>query len=183
MNLQFNEVKATQVAAHLLRLRGKRMSYLKLIKLLYLADREALLRWGRPITTDRYVSMDHGPVVSRIYALISNEPEPDDKSFWHAHIVTTGWDARLVGDPSDEELSQAELDLLEEIYAKHGAKSRWQIRDETHNLPEWKDPEGSSLPITYEDIFRAGDKPSAEIVELAKELESLIIAEKILSPR
>ena len=32
------------------------MSYMKLIKLLYLADREALARWGRPITTDQYVS-------------------------------------------------------------------------------------------------------------------------------
>ena len=28
------------------------MKYLKLIKRLYLADREALSRWGRPITTD-----------------------------------------------------------------------------------------------------------------------------------
>jgi len=37
------------------------MHYVKLIKLLYLADREALLRWGAPITTDRYVSMTMDP--------------------------------------------------------------------------------------------------------------------------
>jgi uncharacterized phage-associated protein len=47
------------------------MAYIKLIKLLYLADREALLRWGRPITTDRHVSMPKGPVVSQIYDLIT----------------------------------------------------------------------------------------------------------------
>ena len=64
--MRFNEVKATQAAARLLRNRGGRMSYMKLIKLLYLADREALSRWGRPITTDKYVSMDKGPVLSRV---------------------------------------------------------------------------------------------------------------------
>ena len=39
-------------------MRGGKMSYMKLLKLLYLVDREALLRWGRPVSTDRYVSMD-----------------------------------------------------------------------------------------------------------------------------
>ena len=70
MVLRFNERRATEAAARFLKLRGGRMSYLKLIKLLYLLDREALLRWGRPVTTDRYISMDNGPVVSRIYDLI-----------------------------------------------------------------------------------------------------------------
>lgn len=66
MRLRFNDRKATQAAALLLQLRGGKMSYMKLIKLLYLADREALLQWGRPITTDRYVSMNRDPVLSRI---------------------------------------------------------------------------------------------------------------------
>ncbi len=55
--MRFNERKATQAAAYLLQMRGGTMSYMKLIKLLYLADRAALVRFGRPITTDRYVSM------------------------------------------------------------------------------------------------------------------------------
>ena len=74
--LRFNERRATEAAARFLRLRGGRMSYLKLIKMLYFLDREALLRWGRPVTTDRYVSMANGPVVSRIYDLIREEPAP-----------------------------------------------------------------------------------------------------------
>jgi len=49
----FNERKATEAASVLLRLRGGQMSHLKLIKLLYLADREALDRWSVPITHDR----------------------------------------------------------------------------------------------------------------------------------
>ena len=33
------------------------MSYLKLLKLLYIVERTALLRWGRSVTFDRFVSM------------------------------------------------------------------------------------------------------------------------------
>jgi hypothetical protein len=50
--LKFDERKATEATALLLSLRGGQMHYMKLIKLLYLADRRALLRWGIPITTD-----------------------------------------------------------------------------------------------------------------------------------
>ena len=82
MRLPFNEKKATQAAAYLLRLRGGRMSYMKLIKLLYLADRISLNRRGRPITTDRYVSMDRGPVLSRTLNLITEERDPAAPSFW-----------------------------------------------------------------------------------------------------
>ena len=76
MRLPFNEAKAAQAAARLLKKRGGKMAYMKLIKLLYLVDREALRRWGRPVTTDRYVSMDHGPVLSSTLDLINHGPEP-----------------------------------------------------------------------------------------------------------
>src|ERR1022692_3131806 len=94
MKLLFNEAKATQAATQFLRLRGGRISYIKLIKLLYLADREALIRWGRPITTDCYVSMDVGPVVSRIYDLIRNEPSPNSVKIW----------SKFISDPEDYEV-------------------------------------------------------------------------------
>jgi uncharacterized phage-associated protein len=52
------------------------MSYMKLIKLLYLAGREALARWGRPIPTDTYVATKHGPVLSQVLDLITEGPDP-----------------------------------------------------------------------------------------------------------
>jgi len=58
------------------------MSYMKLIKLMYLADREALLRWGRPISTDRYVSMDKGPVLSRVLDLATDGDDPSRPAIW-----------------------------------------------------------------------------------------------------
>ena len=46
LNLSFDESKATEAAVFLLSRSDQTMNYMKLIKLLYLADREALIRWG-----------------------------------------------------------------------------------------------------------------------------------------
>ena len=67
----FNERRVAQMAAYLLDHARTRMKYLKLMKLLYLADRESMKRHGHPISGDRYVSMDHGPVLSNTLNLIN----------------------------------------------------------------------------------------------------------------
>src|SRR5579884_2008689 len=167
MRLQFNEAKAAQSAARLLKLRGGQMSYLKLIKLLYFIDREALLRWGRPVTTDRYVSMDNGPVVSKIYSLIQ-EPRPGRRSVWYSLVSEPkNYEVSLLQDPPpDDELSVAEERLIDEMFLKLGRKSRWELVDLSHELPEWQNPEGSALPLSYADILRGGRKSEREITEV-----------------
>jgi uncharacterized phage-associated protein len=69
----FNERKAIQAAGRLIQLAGGEMNYLALMKLLYLVDREALFHLGRPITGDKVVAMKHGPVLSRIFDLVSKK--------------------------------------------------------------------------------------------------------------
>jgi uncharacterized phage-associated protein len=183
MVLRFNERRATEAAARLLKLRGGRMKYLKLIKLLYFLDREALLRWGRPVTTDRYVSMDNGPVVSRIYELILDEPAPGTQSVWRSYIsAPANWDVQLMREPETEELSRAEEALIEEIFLNYGKKNRWELVNLSHQFPEWRNPEGSALPISYEDILRAGNKSEEEIAAAEAELDSLAAAESLLQP-
>src|SRR5438105_5053028 len=164
MRLRFNERKATQSAARLLQLRGGRMSYLKLIKLLYLADREALLRWGRPITTDRFVSMERGPVLSRLLDLVSDGDDPGTPCIWAEHIsAPANFKVELKSEAGRDELSDAEIELLDEIFREHGGKSRWDLVNFTHKLPEWKDPQGGAIPITFRDILKAGGKTELEI--------------------
>lgn len=183
MVLRFNERRATEAAARFLKLRGGRMSYLKLIKMLYFLDREALLRWGRPVTTDRYVSMGNGPVVSRIYDLIREEPAPGTESIWRNYIsAPQGWEVALLAEPEPSELSRAEEALIDEIYATYGNMTRWDLVRVSHELPEWQDPNGSAIPIQYRDILRAGNKTETEVAAVEAELESLAATEAMLQP-
>jgi uncharacterized phage-associated protein len=182
MKLLFNETKATQAAGRLLKLRGGRMSYLKLTKLLYLADREALIRWGRPITTDCYISLDNGPVVSRIYDLIRNEPAPNSSRVWSKFIsAPDSYEVSLLGDPGNGELSPVEDDLIDEVFQQHGHHSRWTVVDYTHSLPEWIYPDGGALPIEYRDILKTAHKTEAEISAIEEALESSAMVERILA--
>jgi uncharacterized phage-associated protein len=179
VRLPFNEAKATQAAAQLLTWRGGTMSYMKLIKLLYLADREALLRWERPITTDRWVSMKNGPVVSQIYNLIREEPAPGEDGLWRRHIQPAGYDVRLVAPIDDDELSAAEVRLLHQIFALHGRRNRWELVSISHTLPEWKHPGPSSTPIEPADILRGEGRSESEVAAVIAELENLALVQQL----
>lgn len=169
MIYRYHLERATQSAAYLLKLRGGRMSYLKLLKLMYLADRRALLEHGRPITFDRYVSMDQGPVLSQTYNLIVAEEAPDEHSYWREFVTEPlpGYEVSLRKDAPTGELSQAQLSLLDEVFAEFGKMGRWELVRVTHTLPEWEHPHGSSVPIALRDILRGGgmDDEEAEAVE------------------
>ena len=150
------------------------MSYMKLIKLLYLADREAIVRWGRTITTDTYFSMDKGPVLSHVLDRINGGPSPEDHSYWAQHITPFGnYEVTLTIDPNDELLSEAEDELLDKIFKDHGHLSRWEIVDLVHTLPEWQDPDGGAIPINYADILRAQKVDPEEIDAIVNELNNV----------
>jgi uncharacterized phage-associated protein len=181
MAVRFNEGKATQAAAFFLKLRGGQMHYIKLIKLLYLADREALIRWGLPFTTDRHVSMDNGPVTSRILSLITEDcPKP----VWSKYISAPlgEYEVRLLEQAPTDLLSRAEENLMSEIFEKYGHMNRWYLIDTVmHKLPEWRNPCGSSIPITIREILEAGGEEDHDIRAIIKEIHGMGQAEEILS--
>jgi uncharacterized phage-associated protein len=181
MKLRFDEAKATQAAALILKLRGGRMHYLKLIKLLYLVDRAALLNWGIPVTTDYYVSMDNGPVVSRIYNLITEEtPKPLWAEFISAPLGE--YEVELRKDAPADRLSRAEEKLIHDVYDQYGRMNRWALVDYVHTLPEWQNPHGGMIPISIRDILKAGGEDDQEIRAVMRELRAMATAEEQLSP-
>jgi uncharacterized phage-associated protein len=171
--MQFDEIKATQAAALVLQLRGGQMHYIKLIKLLYLADREALLRWGITITTDRHVSMDNGPVTSRILSLIT---EDRPKPIWSQYVSPPlgEYEVKLLKEAPRDRLSRAETNLIYEIFTQYGHRNRWDLVDNVmHKLPEWKNPQGSSIPISLRDILEASGENEDEIRAVIREIQSV----------
>ena len=152
------------------------MSYMKLIKLLYLADREALGRWGRSITGGVYVAMPHGPVLSQVLDLISEQQDPAlGERFWSRYISEPEhYEVSLTQrDIPGDLLSEAEDELLDEVFAKFGHMTRWEIRDFVHTLPEWRDPQGGAIPITIADILKAQHKTPEDIRAVESDLSDL----------
>ena len=62
--LGYDDEKAVQCISYFIRKSGGRLEKLKVIKLLYLADRLSLTERGKPLNFDEYFSMPHGPVTS-----------------------------------------------------------------------------------------------------------------------
>jgi uncharacterized phage-associated protein len=165
----FSEIKTTQMAAYLLKKQGGRMAYLKMLKLLYLAEREAMAKWGESMSGDMFVSMPHGPVMSETYDLIIG----DSQGYWNELIKgEANYEIALVHNVEIEDLEElcpAEIKILDEIFDEFGKMGKWEIRDYTHNhCTEWQDPHGSSYPIKPESIFRAMGKTEEQVKKLTR---------------
>ena len=171
----FNERKAVQVAARLITRSGGEMNYMALMKLLYLVDRAALLQFGKTVTGDKVVAMKNGPVLSRIFDLISQKKQASPVSEWHKFIPRPGpyvYTVRFSGVPETSELSEAEIELIDEVYSKFKGVDEWALVVHTHSLPEWNDPRDSSTPIPFEAILRAENKSAADIKAIAEGAEA-----------
>lgn len=159
----FNEKKAAQAAAYFLFRAGGSLKVLKLMKLLYLAERRSFEKFGEPMIGDRLVSMPHGPVLSSTYNHMNGE----------LLSIEGGWDS-WVADRAEHdlelrnpqalrspeldllELSDADLQILGETWQKFGRMDQWELREYTHDhCPEWKDPDGSMIPMQPEELFEA----------------------------
>ncbi len=157
MVFRFDFRKTLQAAALLLRLAGKPYSvnHMRLIKLLYIADRRSLQETGRPITGDNAVAMERGPVLSRMLDLIKQKHARSPE--WGKYIESSYYDVRLIRDPGNGELCPYEVDTLEAVWNEHRSKDEWDLVQETHEFPEWKknNPGSSSKPIPLTDILEA----------------------------
>lgn len=153
MRFAFDEHRAAQAASILLERAGGSMDYLKLVKLLYLADRAALIETEAPITRDHYASMIHGPTPCQVLELILQEHPPED-SIWHRYVKRQYFEASLCGGAESNQLSEFDVGMLNDIYETFGKLRPSQVVCQTQALPEWQDPGDSSIPIDPVDILR-----------------------------
>ena len=158
----FNEKKAAQVAAFFLIQAKTSLEILKLMKLMYLAERGSFACYGEGMVGDRLVSMPHGPVLSITHNFMNGEltSSPGGWDTWiadRAARMLTLSDAKSRAQIDDLlELSDADIQMLETTWQQFGRMTAWQLRDYTHDhCPEWQDPDGSMIPMKPEDLFNA----------------------------
>jgi hypothetical protein len=168
MLFEFDIEKAIAAVAFLMQREGGELDMFLSLKMLYLADREALVKWGMTITGDSFVSMPNGPVLSEVYDLFRGSARPKNQREWDGFFSEkVNHKIHLKKQPEIELLSEREMEVLEEARNQLNSMAPWDVSDWIHKAcPEWQDPHGSSLPIEPESILKIAGKSETEIREI-----------------
>jgi len=153
----FNAQKATDLAGSLLLKAGGSLSIIKLMKLLYICDRESIKHHAHPITFDKCVSMPHGPVLSCTYNMANGcGGNTSQQPLWNAVMAPRQGDNIYLKPNFVSPLDAAEQIIVGAVWNEFNKYDDWDLVDYTHNnFAEWRNPNGSSNPIDLIDIFRA----------------------------
>jgi Protein of unknown function (DUF4065) len=164
LKFMFDEEKAAQAAACLLKLHGGRLDYARLLTLLYLADRQSLVETGCPITGARLMGLPVGPLAEQIFDLIRGAQAARTWSCYVAAPVDNRV-ALAAADPANDSLSEYESDVLAEVHDTFGRMDDAQLKEHLHGLPEWRRQAGEALEIDPVEILRAAGQSEEMIAD------------------
>lgn len=130
-----------------------KITRLRLMKLLWLADRIHLNRYGRFILKDTYYALPHGPVPSKTMDLSENSVEDI--------FTVRGYEIEAEDHFDPKYFSKSDLEVFEEVWERFGGLKESVLRDYSHFFPEWKRFEkelgdetlSKSYPMVVDDFF------------------------------
>lgn len=169
--LGFDHAKSVQMIAYFVRKAGGSIEKLKLIKLVYLAERRSFAKRGRPMNFDSYLSLPHGPIASS--ALNGIDHNLLDPAWDGLNLAENRRDVTLAGEVVDDRLSRADRDILDKTWDEFGNKTASQLRNWTHaHCPEYVEVgPGACLPIDFSDILQQVGHPDPD--NAAREVRTL----------
>ncbi|MGH6872420.1 MAG: Panacea domain-containing protein [Rhizomicrobium sp.] len=159
--------KAAQICAKFANLNGGIIDKLKVIKLVYFAERQFLADHHLPMLFDEFYSLPHGPICS---STLNGLDGLLHKEVWNEFLQRDGRDKivsmkKFERDELDE-ISDAELIAIEKVWGELGKYSAWEIRDYSHDkCPEYTLVTEGRLPISYREVLAAMGEEDAEAVE------------------
>lgn len=171
--------KIIQVISYLLQ-KEKRMNYMKLIKLVYFADKLHLKKYWKTITNDVYFALPKWPLGSLTSDIIKS-PEQLNLE-WELPFEKDWFDLKTKTQITDfDRISELERQDLDKIYDIFWWYSEWKLVELTHNYKEWRDLEQkvneySRVEMPVESFFQNSDSQDSifnipeEEVAVAKDL-------------
>jgi uncharacterized phage-associated protein len=143
------------------------------VKFLYLADREHLLRYGRPITYEVYYALPFGPVASTAMDLLNGS----EMTMKRAGIESLPFNVENVQRPGRAPLlylreplrdvdfdlfSKSDIRVFDEVLQKYGSMTFDELYQLTHDhyayKKAWKNRGGANAsPMSYEDMIESSD--------------------------
>lgn len=173
----FDDRKATHAAAYMLHLGGGSLGILKLMKLMYMAEKLSYHRYGEPLIGDEPYSLKDGPILSAVYDRAKGSVPPN--SIWASLIKDRHGNEIALVDlanvlPALGSLSEADTSVMDAIWKKFGHMTGPQLRDYTHKFPEWENPldkKVKRLSIRREKLLMSVGFSQEEAAELKKNLQ------------
>ena len=157
--------------------RGTRLTQYQVVKALFLADREHLNQFGRPITFDNYIAMKHGPVPSMAYDLLRQGATWQETTItlpWTRHPDPEGGGAfrfEAAAEAPPDALSDSDREALDDALTFVLKLTFGQLRRLTHEdvayLRAWGDGEHNAAPMDLSLLFEEPDPEAAEQLAFA----------------
>ncbi|HSX42321.1 MAG TPA: Panacea domain-containing protein [Candidatus Saccharimonadales bacterium] len=145
MNLPLSKLKAL-ILYFACNTDNRFLGKVKLMKLFYFLDFMHLKQYGAPVTYDRYIHLEHGPIPSAIKNLVDTATDDIDNSVLADTITVERPDGidmyrilprRDFSERDRKLFSQTELDVLEQVCTTFGNKNTQYIEDASHSEAPW----------------------------------------------
>ena len=171
----FNKDVVLNAIAYILEQMGGKNDMHTLFKVLYVADKEHLSKYGRTITGDVYIAMQYGPVPSKTYDIFKavrgdSYFSPGELAQWF-HFVNK-WIVECDKKPDMDYLSESDKECLDKALAICKGRDFAAITELSHKAAYYNTPRDGRMD--FGDIVReAGDSEDyARYIKYKLELES-----------
>lgn len=175
----FRSRKAAQICAYFANQSNGTIEKLKLIKLVYLAERQFLSTYHHPMLFDEFYSLPHGPICS---STLNGIDGIIDTALWDEYIARNGnivVAVKAVERSDLDHVSDAEMKVISDVWQKYANMTASQIRNHTHRFcAEYTETDRARIPITYREILSALGEEDA--VGISQDISNLVKLEGIL---
>jgi uncharacterized phage-associated protein len=173
----FDYKKATQALNFFIFKAGGVINKMKALKLIYLADRYHLRKYGRLITNDTYFAMDYGPVPSGVKDIAEASEFLGDEEMKYSSRYVEPVDKLILKSTNSVDnniFSKSDIESLDFAWKHFGHLDQFDLAELTHQYPEWKRHEkslelDSRIQIHLEDFFEDPEKDIEKCFELSEE--------------
>ncbi|MBM4275979.1 MAG: DUF4065 domain-containing protein [Deltaproteobacteria bacterium] len=162
-HLRFDLRKATQAINFLAIKNHGEIDKIKVVKLIYFADRYHLRKYGRPITNDEYWAMEWGPVNSNVKDIADMSGFLGDMEREYASQYIESLNQNIIKSiqkVNNKVFSQTDIEALSWAWETFGHLDGSTLAKISHHYPEWmkfkniiESKSQSRVRMNYEDFL------------------------------
>src|ERR1041385_8429382 len=157
LRFEFNAAKFANAVAYLAQA-CPGSTKMTICKQLYFADKEHLVRYGRPIVGDQYYKLEHGQVPTQGLDMLRRKADAAKNALLEKYVTVLGDAIHPKQAPNKKVFSKSDLEVLDLVIEKYGKMSAAELRRRSHDEPSYLKSE-DACPIDYA-LFFEGQEDS-----------------------